>query len=172
MAVSTVKLNGTTLMTVNDTTAAASDVLTGEYFYAANGVRTVGTLMHDIDTYSDVTELNLTSGNTTIAGAWTALPNKSLLVADSSQWLSSTLPTYDSTTMTGTVEILKYNGTNGYGWIRFYGRNYDVDFCMYINSSNAPSGTWVQDVHSNILQFSDYVLGHLDLNNHHYLTLP
>ena len=43
MAVSTVKLNGTTLMTVNDTTATASDVAQSKYFYAANGVKTAGT---------------------------------------------------------------------------------------------------------------------------------
>ena len=43
MAVSTVKLNDETLMTVNDTTAAAADVASGEYFYAADGVKTLGT---------------------------------------------------------------------------------------------------------------------------------
>ena len=42
MSVSTVKLNGTTLMTVNDTTATAGDVI-GKYFYAANGTKTLGT---------------------------------------------------------------------------------------------------------------------------------
>lgn len=42
MSVSTVKLNGTTLMTVNDTTATAGDVL-GKYFYAADGTKTLGT---------------------------------------------------------------------------------------------------------------------------------
>lgn len=42
MAVSTVKLNGQTLMTVNDTTATASDVI-NKYFYAADGTKTLGT---------------------------------------------------------------------------------------------------------------------------------
>lgn len=43
MAVSTVQLNGTTLMTVNDTTSTASDVASGKYFYAADGTKTLGT---------------------------------------------------------------------------------------------------------------------------------
>lgn len=42
MGVSTVKLNGTILMTVNDTTATASDVIQ-KYFYTADGTRTMGT---------------------------------------------------------------------------------------------------------------------------------
>lgn len=42
MAISTVQVNGTTLMTVNDTTATASDVI-DRYFYAADGTRTLGT---------------------------------------------------------------------------------------------------------------------------------
>jgi len=43
MATSTVKLNGTTLMTVNDTTAVAADVAQNKYFYGADGVKTAGT---------------------------------------------------------------------------------------------------------------------------------
>lgn len=42
MPVSTVKLNGTTLMTVNDTTATQGDVI-NKYFYAADGTKTLGT---------------------------------------------------------------------------------------------------------------------------------
>lgn len=42
MAVSTVKLNGTTLMTVNDTTAAQADVNSSKYFYSADGVKRQG----------------------------------------------------------------------------------------------------------------------------------
>lgn len=42
--VSTVKLNGTTIMTVNDTTATAGDVAEGQDFYAANGTKTRGTV--------------------------------------------------------------------------------------------------------------------------------
>ena len=43
MGTSTVKLNGTTLMTVADTTATASDVAQSKYFYAADGTKTAGT---------------------------------------------------------------------------------------------------------------------------------
>lgn len=44
MAISTVKLNGETLMTVDDTTADASEVLSGQYFYAADGTKTQGSI--------------------------------------------------------------------------------------------------------------------------------
>lgn len=43
MAVSKVILNGTTLMDITDTTAEAADVAEGEYYYGADGVKTVGT---------------------------------------------------------------------------------------------------------------------------------
>ena len=43
MATSTVKLNGTTLMTVNDTTAVAADVAQGKVFTAVDGTKTTGT---------------------------------------------------------------------------------------------------------------------------------
>ena len=43
MAISKITVNGTTNMDVTDTTAAASDVATGKYFYTAAGVRTAGT---------------------------------------------------------------------------------------------------------------------------------
>ena len=42
MGISTVKLNGVTLMTVNDTTATANDVI-NKYFYTADGTKTLGT---------------------------------------------------------------------------------------------------------------------------------
>lgn len=42
MAVSTVKLNGQTLMTVNDTTATQADVNSSKYFYGADGVKRQG----------------------------------------------------------------------------------------------------------------------------------
>ena len=54
MGVSTVKLNGTTLMTVNDTTATSAGVSNTEYFYTANGTRTLGAL--DLASYATVAD--------------------------------------------------------------------------------------------------------------------
>ena len=38
-----IELDGTTLMDISDTTAVASDVASGKYFYTASGVKTAGT---------------------------------------------------------------------------------------------------------------------------------
>ena len=62
MAVSTVKLNGTTLMTVNDTTATASDVNSSKYFYTAAGVRTAGTSSGSSGSNIFTVTLTLTNG--------------------------------------------------------------------------------------------------------------
>lgn len=44
MAVNKVQYNGNVLIDITDTTAAASNVETGKYFYTNAGVRTSGTL--------------------------------------------------------------------------------------------------------------------------------
>ena len=54
MGVSTVKLNGVTLMTVNDTTATAAGVSDTDYFYTADGTRTLGAL--DLSSYATVAD--------------------------------------------------------------------------------------------------------------------
>lgn len=45
-----VQSNGTTIMDITDTTATASDVLAGKYFYLANGGKVAGNL-----TFSTIT---------------------------------------------------------------------------------------------------------------------
>ena len=52
--VSTVKLNGTTLMTVADTTATTAGVSNTDYFYTADGTRTLGAL--DLASYATVAD--------------------------------------------------------------------------------------------------------------------
>ena len=52
--VSTVKLNGTTLMTVADTTATTAGVSNTDYFYTADGTRTLGAL--DLANYATVAD--------------------------------------------------------------------------------------------------------------------
>jgi hypothetical protein len=54
MGVSTVKLNGTTLMTVADTTATTAGVSNTDYFYTAAGVKTLGAL--DLASYATVAD--------------------------------------------------------------------------------------------------------------------
>ena len=50
MGTAKVTLNGATLMDITDTTAEASDVLSGEVFYTADGTRSVGT--NDVSGYA------------------------------------------------------------------------------------------------------------------------
>lgn len=67
MGVSTVKLNGTTLMTVNDSTATSADVSDQEYFYTAAGNRSLGAL--DLDSYAKVADEILHFSGQTVSAA-------------------------------------------------------------------------------------------------------
>lgn len=73
MATSTVKLNGTTLMTVADTTAVAADVASGEYFYGADGVKTEGSASGgggNIDAWIENSISGVVTTNVTEIGSW------------------------------------------------------------------------------------------------------
>ena len=54
MAINKVIYGGNTLIDLTDTSAVASDVLSGKYFYGRDGVKTVGTCTYNADT-SDAT---------------------------------------------------------------------------------------------------------------------
>lgn len=90
-----------------------------------------------------VTDLGLTSGSATIAGAYSALQAKQMLLAPASDFSVSELPLVGGTRITdGCIEIFK--GDNSAGWIEFHGRQASVgDFRMFFNSYNVPTGTWI-----------------------------
>lgn len=65
MAINKVIYGGNTLIDITDTTATAASVLSGEYFYGRDGVKTAGTCTYNADT-SDATALaaDILSGDT------------------------------------------------------------------------------------------------------------
>ena len=80
MAVNKVVYGNSTLMDVTDTTATSDEVLEGEVFYSANGVRSVGTLgdattsTHGLMSASDKSKLdNITEGATANIGTITGI---------------------------------------------------------------------------------------------------
>lgn len=88
-------------------------------------------------TFSAVNQLGLTTGSATIAQAWAALPNNSILVAQKSDFLSTTVPS-----QSGTVFIVRSESA-ARGWIEFFTKGADApDYRMGLNSSNNPTETW------------------------------
>ena len=90
----------------------------------------------DYKFYNSVTDLGLTSGSATISGAWSALSAGEILLCDAADFSNTEVPT-----TYGTAEIVKVSSSRGY--IYFHGKEVDSgDYRMFLNSSNAPDGTW------------------------------
>ena len=88
--------------------------------------------------YDSVTDLGLTSGSATIAGAYAALPYQSCLFSIAGEF-TGTPSAY------GIVELVKAE-SDARGYIHFYGKgNGDGDYRMFLNSSGVPDGAWVRD---------------------------
>ena len=90
-----------------------------------------------------VTDLGLTSGSATIAGAYSALQPKQVLLCPASDFAVGELPSKGGSRQTdGSIEIVKGDGTDG--WIEFHGRQKSVgDFRMFFDSSDVPTGSWI-----------------------------
>lgn len=128
-----------------------SSPLTGSYqdeyfrFYGSyNGVSSWSPWVKiavDVDykIYNAVTDLNLTSGSATISGAWSAMPDNSILICTASNFASGETP------VTGTVEIIKRGST--YGIINCYSAvsSDHNDYRMYVDSGTL-TGTWVKKI--------------------------
>lgn len=93
----------------------------------------------DFKVYDSVTDLGLTSGSATIAGAWSALGSNEILICEAGGFTTGTggVPSTN-----GIVEIVKRAASRGR--ISFYGKeSANADYRMYLNSSGVPTGTWV-----------------------------
>ena len=90
-----------------------------------------------------VSDLGLSVGSATIAGAFAALQAKQMLLAPATDFAVGELPLVGGNRVNdGAVEIFKGDGIAG--WIEFHGRLVSVgDFRMFFSSSNVPTGTWV-----------------------------
>lgn len=92
MAVSTVKLNNSVLMTVNDTTTTADEVLANNNFYTADGVKRTGSIA------------SKTSANMTASGA-TVTAQAGYYASDASKSVASGSATTPSTSITANPSI-------------------------------------------------------------------
>jgi len=92
--------------------------------------------------YDSVADLGLTVSSATLAGAWAALPYKSMLICEGYEFSASE---FSGATQYGVVEMVK-SATDTRGWINMYGRTPDDigigDWRMGINANGVPMGTW------------------------------
>lgn len=82
--------------------------------------------------YDNVTQLGLSSG-TTIAAAFRAMPDDSILITDAVNFASSDVPS-----IYGTVEIVRR--TSYRAWVNFYGKEQNADYrrAIYYDGLNLP----------------------------------
>lgn len=147
---------GTSYKTANDGQTMLSSQINA-LFTSVDGI--VSNLKYNI--YNSVEDIGLESGNATIASAWTALPDGSILYAPHSDFPTAQLPG----NYLGIVEIIK--NQNGKGAIYFHGQT-DAYGEGKMSLSNAtppvPSGTWenlrtlnnIASGSSNLIDISGY----------------
>ncbi len=101
---------------------------------------TIGTEDVKYKIYNSVTDLGLVVGSATIVGAWSAMPNGSILICPQEDFLNSELPG----DYAGEVEIIK-NINGVVGKIEFHGKVDSIgDYRMFLDSSNIPTETWIR----------------------------
>lgn len=124
MAINKVIFNDNTIMDITDTTAVASDVLQGKYFYGADGIKTLGTLAesagleYEQGTYvpaEDTTEPTIYFSNTH------EKPPMFWLICDTTETVpddntSALAVCVDTWRLTGTYYHIN-NSNNGYGYL-------------------------------------------------------
>ena len=93
-----------------------------------------------IKTYTSVTQLGFVSGQATIAGVYSSLPNGSMLVTQGNEFAEDELPT-----IFAGVEIVRK--INMIGWIYLYGKDGEKDYRMYLTPDGVPNGTWYEIYH-------------------------
>ena len=87
--------------------------------------------------YKSVTELGLSTGTATLAGAWDAMSDGDALIADASEFATNQLPMDGSTC--GYVEMIR--STNTRGRILYISKDV-LDYRMFMATGGGPSGVW------------------------------
>lgn len=142
--ISTVKLPNNSSYSIKDSVARA------DVSALQSGKADAST--HNISTYTSVSQIGLTAGSATISGAWTALPDDSVLICEATDFSSSQVPTTSAS-----VELAK-QGTS-YGWLFCHGKD-GTDYRMGLNSSDQPTETWQTITPENIkIRYGQAVTG-------------